>query len=85
MHKNFADQTIITARFLFLPEPINGVKFKTIKIDIHQGIIEIVDEEIHYDFQLNNTTQHVIAETDTDEVFEKVQMGFENQLVYTVN
>ncbi len=41
--------------FLFQPDPFDGVEFKPIKIDIHQGVIKIVDEEIYYDFQLNNT------------------------------
>jgi hypothetical protein len=41
------------ACFLFQPDPIDGVKFKPIKIDIHQGVIKIVDDEIFYDFQLN--------------------------------
>ena len=37
------------AIFLFQPDPIDGVKFKPIKIDIHQGVIKIVDD-IFYDF-----------------------------------
>jgi len=51
------------ASFLFQPDPIDGVKFKPIKIDIHQGVIEIVDDEIFYDFPLN-TTESVIVGTD---------------------
>lgn len=39
--------------------------FKPIKIDIHKGVIRIVDEEIHYDFQWNNT-ESVIVDTDTE-------------------
>ena len=66
------------AHFLFQPDPIDGIKFKPIKIDIHQGVIKIVDDEIFYDFQLN-TTKSVIVGTDRDEVLEKVQQGFENQ------
>jgi len=57
------------AHFLFQPDPIDGIKFKPIKIDIHQGVIKIVDDEIFYDFQLN-TTQSVIVGTDRDEVLE---------------
>ena len=66
------------AQFLFQPDPIDEVKFKPIKIDIHQGVIKIVDDEIFYDFQLN-TTESVIVGTDRKEVLEKVQRGFENQ------
>jgi hypothetical protein len=49
------------AHFLFQPDLIDGVKFKPIDIDIHQGIIKIVDDEIINDFQLD-TTQSVIVE-----------------------
>src|SRR6476659_10057700 len=64
--------------FLFQPDLIEGVKFKPIKIDIHQSVIKIVDDEIFYDFQLN-TTESVIVGTDRDEVLERIQRGFENQ------
>jgi len=37
------------AQFLFQPDPIEGVHFKPIKIDTHQGVIKIVDDEIFYD------------------------------------
>jgi len=30
-------------RFLFQPDSIDGVCFKPIKIDIHKGVIKIVD------------------------------------------
>jgi hypothetical protein len=43
------------ARFLYPPYPIDGVKFKPIKLDIHQRVIKINDDEIFYDFQLNTT------------------------------
>src|SRR5689334_15719629 len=66
------------AKFLFQPDPIDGIKFKPIEIDIHKGIIKIVDEEIHYDFQLNNT-ESVIVGTDREEVLERIQRGFERQ------
>ena len=56
--------------FLFHPDPIDGVKFKPIKMDIHQGVIKIVDDEIFYDFQLN-TTESVIVGTDRKEVLDK--------------
>jgi hypothetical protein len=66
------------AHFLFQPDPIEEVKFKPIKIDIHQDVIKIVDDEIFYDFQLN-TAESVIVGKDREEDLEKVQMGFENQ------
>jgi len=34
------------AQFLFQPDPIDGVHFKSIKIDIHQGIIKIGDDDL---------------------------------------
>jgi hypothetical protein len=64
--------------FLFQPDPIDGVKFKPIEIDIHKGVIKIVDEEIFYDFQIKNT-ESVIVGTDREEVLEKIQRGFEHQ------
>src|SRR5919112_6328156 len=64
--------------FLFQPDSIDGVHFKPIKVDIHQGVIKIVDEEIFYDFQLN-TTESVIVGTDRQEVLGRIQRGFENQ------
>jgi hypothetical protein len=65
-------------KFLFQPDPIDGIKFKPIEIDIHQGVIKIVDDEIHHDFQLNNT-ESVIVGTDREEVLDRIQRGFENQ------
>ncbi len=66
------------ARFFFKPDPIDGVEFKPIKIDIHLGVIKIVDEEIYYDFQTNNT-ESVIVGTDREEVLARIQRGFEYQ------
>jgi len=63
---------------MFQPDPIDGICFNPIKIDIHQGVVKIVDDEIFYDFQLN-TTESVIVGTDRDEVLEKIQRGFESQ------
>ena len=65
-------------QFLFQPDPIDGVNFKPIKIDIHQGVIKIIDDEILYNFQLN-TTESVIVGTDREEVLARIQRGFENQ------
>ena len=64
--------------FLFQPDPIDGVEFKPLKIDIHLGVIKIVDEEIYYDFQINNS-ESVIVETDREEVLDRIQRGFEYQ------
>jgi hypothetical protein len=66
------------AKFLFQPDPIDGVEFKPITIDIHLGVIKIVDEEIYYDFQLNNS-ESIIVGTDRKEVLSRVQRGFEYQ------
>ena len=66
------------AKFLFQPDPIDGVEFKPLRIDIHLGVIKIVDEEIYYDFQINNS-ESVIVGTDREEVLARVQRGFEYQ------
>ena len=66
------------AKFLFQPDPIDGVEFKPIRIDIHLGTIKIVDEEIYYDFQSNNS-ESIIVGTDREEVIERVQRGLEYQ------
>ena len=66
------------ANFLFQPDPIDGVKFKPLKIDVHQGVIKIIDEELHYDFEINNT-ESLIVGTDRKEVLERIQKGFERQ------
>ncbi len=50
------------ANFLFQPDPIDYVQFKPIKIDIHQGVIKIVDEELHYDFEINNTESVIVRQ-----------------------
>ena len=66
------------AKFLFQLDPIDGVRFKPIKIDIHKGVIKIFNEEILYDFQLNNT-ESVIVGTDREDVLARIQRGFERQ------
>jgi hypothetical protein len=66
------------AKFLFQPTPIDGVEFKPLLIDIHLGLIKIVDEEIYYDFQLNNS-ESLIVGTDREEVLARIQRGFEYQ------
>ncbi len=54
---------------------MDGVEFNPVKIDIHLGVIKIVDEEIYYDFQPNNT-ESVIVGTDRKEVLARIQRGF---------
>jgi hypothetical protein len=66
------------SHFLFQPDSIDGIKFKPIKIDIHQGVIKILDDEIFYDFQIN-TTESVVVGTDREEVLDRIQRGFEIQ------
>jgi hypothetical protein len=41
---------MVAQQFLFQPDPIDGTKFKPIKIDIHKEVVKIIYEEIHYDF-----------------------------------
>jgi hypothetical protein len=64
--------------FLFHLNPIDGIKFKPVKIDIYQEVIKIVDNEIFYDFRLN-TTESVIVERDRNEVWDKIQRSFGHQ------
>ena len=63
------------AHFQFQPDPIDAVKFKPIKIDIHKKVIKIINDEIFYDFHLN-TTQSVIVGIDRDEVPRKNSKRF---------
>ena len=63
---------------LFQPDPIDGVEFRPVRIDMHQGIVKIVDEEIHYDFEVNNTECAVVG-TDREEVLARLQEGFARQ------
>ena len=60
------------AHFLFQSDPIDDIHFNPIKIDIHQGVIKIMDDEIFYDFQLN-TAQSVVVGRDREEVLERIQ------------
>ena len=48
-------------KFLFQPYPIDEVEFKPITIDIHLRVIKIVDEEIYYDFQLNDNESIMVG------------------------
>lgn len=67
----------IKAHFLFQPDPIDGTKFKPMKLDIHQGVIKIVNDDLFYGFQLN-TTESAIVERDREEILAKKFRGFEN-------
>ena len=55
------------------------MNFKPIAIDIHKGVIKIVDSEIYADFQLNNT-ESIIVGTDREEILSRIQRGLEYQL-----
>ena len=66
------------AQFLVQPDPIGRIKFKPIKIDIHKGVIKIVDDEIFYDFQINNT-ESVIVGTEREEVRRMVSPSVTDQ------
>jgi hypothetical protein len=57
-------------QFLFQPNPIDGISFKPIAIGIHLGVIKIFDEEIYYDFQLNNS-ESIIVGTDRERSINK--------------
>ena len=61
-------------QFLFQPDPIDGIKFKPIRIDIHKGVIKIIDDEILYDFQIN-TTESVIVGIDRDDDLAEFKEG----------
>src|SRR5690242_10418393 len=62
-------------RFLFQPDPIDGIEFYPILIDIQLGIIRIPTEEILDDFGIN-TTESVIVGTDRIEVLNRLQKSF---------
>jgi hypothetical protein len=62
-------------KILFQPDPIDAVEFKPITIDIHQGIIKIIDEEIYYDFQTNNI-ESINVGTDREKILSRIQRGF---------
>lgn len=66
------------SKFLFQPDPMNGVQFRPVGIDIHLGDIKIANDEVYHDFQSNNT-ESVIVGTERDEVLQRIQRGFEYQ------
>lgn len=78
MHIDLLFITDLMPIFLFQPDPIDGVRFKPIKIDIYKGVIKIVDDEIFYDFQINNI-ESIIVWTDRKEVLDRIPRGFERQ------
>jgi hypothetical protein len=44
-------------------------------VDIHRGVVKIVDEEIHHDFEINSTECMVVG-TDRNEILGMLQEGF---------
>ncbi len=64
--------------FLFQPDPIDMVEFRPVRLDIHRGVVKIVDEEIHHDFEINNT-ECVVVGKDRREVLDRLQKGFASQ------
>lgn len=52
---------VIHGKFLFQPDPINGVQFRPVKVDIHLGVIKIANDEIYHDFQSNNTESVIVG------------------------
>lgn len=76
--KEFAHYASTMTKLLFQPDPIDRARFKPIMIDIHKGAIKIVDEEILYDFQLNNI-ESVIIGNDKEDILARIHRGFEYQ------
>src|SRR4051794_12079532 len=64
--------------FLLQPDPIEGVEFMPVRVDIHRGVVKILDEEIHHDFEINNT-ECVVVGRDRKEVLATRQGGFARQ------
>jgi hypothetical protein len=70
--------------FLFQPDPIDEVKFMPVRMDIHKGVVKIVDEEIHHDFEINNTECVVVGKDGKEVLFlqgqKKVSKSYEYKL-----
>jgi hypothetical protein len=64
--------------FLFQPDPIDEVKFMPVRVGIHRGVVKIVDEDIHHDFEINNT-KCVVVGRDRRDVLASLQEGFASQ------
>jgi hypothetical protein len=47
-------------------------------VDIHRGVVKIVDEKIHHDFELNSTECMVVG-TDRNEILSRLQEEFASQ------
>jgi hypothetical protein len=67
-------QCFYMPHFLFQPYLIDGVEFRPVRIDIHKGVVKIVDEEIHHDFEINNT-ECVVVGRDRKEILASLQEG----------
>lgn len=61
--------------FLFQPDPIDEVEFMPVRVDIHKGVVKIADEEIHHDFEIDNSV-FVVVGKDRMEVLATLQRGF---------
>ena len=64
--------------FLFQPDPIDGVEFRPVRVDIHRGVVKMVDGEIHHDFEINNT-ECVVVGRDRSEVLARFQWDFTSE------
>jgi hypothetical protein len=77
-------QYLFMPHFLFQPDPIDGVEFMPVRMDIHRGVVKIVDEEIHHDFEINNTECVVVGKDGKEVLFlqgqKKVSKSYEYKL-----
>ena len=62
------------AHFLFQPDPIDGVEFKPVRIDIHLGVVKVQREEIYSDNDINNS-EVIMVGTPREEVIARIQQA----------
>ncbi len=62
------------AYFLFRPDPIGGVEFRPIRIDIHLGVVRMAQEEIYSDRDINNS-EAVMVGAPREEVIARIQLA----------
>ncbi len=62
------------AHFLFQPDPIDGIEFRPIRIDIHYGVVKIELEEIYSDSDINNSEAIIVGAT-REEVITRIQLA----------
>ncbi len=60
--------------FLFQPDPIDGVEFRPIRIDIHLGVVKIKHEAIYSDKDINNS-EAIMVGTPREEVIARIQVA----------